>query len=86
MAPITRSSMHGRPVSREGSWQASIDEDVQPQETADDQEVAGDADNVEDEATMEADQSDDGSGEDPFYEQQGMSARANTRISSLTTV
>jgi hypothetical protein len=77
MAPVTRSSIHGRSVSREGSWQIPTEEELLPEQEASRHEVATSAESVEDE-TAEEDQSDDGSDEDPFDEHQGMFPRTPT--------
>lgn len=72
MAPVTRSSLHGRSISREGSWQIPTLEDLPPEEVEDEPEVTGDAAMVKDETTEEED-SGGASDDDPFHEHQGMS-------------
>jgi hypothetical protein len=69
MAPITRSSLHGRSISREASWQIPTEEDLQPEQNT--VESVGDAESVEDETARE-DSFDDASDGDPFHEHQGM--------------
>lgn len=72
MAPVTRSSLLGRSLVSEDGWQIPTEEDLQPEETAEE----GDAESVEDEILGEG-QSDDGSDEDPFHEHQGTSTKSN---------
>lgn len=74
MAPVTRSSVHGRPLSREDSWQMPTEEDLQPEQTA--VPVADSAGMVQDNTAGE-DQSDDDLDDDPFQEELGMSVRTN---------
>jgi hypothetical protein len=83
MAPVTRSSLHGRSISREGSWQLPTVEDIQPGDSA--LEVARNAESVEDGTTVE-DQSDDELDEDPFHENQGMYLRADDICDSLSHI
>lgn len=71
MAPVTRSSLHGRSISREGSWQISSQEDLLPQEAADRREVTGNVESLDNE-TAEEGQSHGDSEEDPFHEYQGI--------------
>jgi hypothetical protein len=82
MAPVTRSSLHGRSVSREGNWQIPAEEDLQPEKNAVD--GVGDAESVEDE-TIGEDQFDDASDEDPFHEHQGMYIRLTMLANVLLT-
>ena len=82
MAPVTRSSLHGRSISREGSWQDSTAEDLPLGEPVHEREVAGHA---EDETAGE-DRPDEASDDDPFHDHQGMSVRATgTEQPILTT-
>lgn len=81
MAPVTRSSVHGRPLSTEGSWQMPTDEDLQPEQSV--ALVADSAGMIQDKTTGE-DQSDDDLDDDLFQEQQGMSVRTNHVGQNLT--
>lgn len=84
MAPVTRSSVHGRSASREGSWQIPTEEDLMSQQEGITREVATEVESVDGETTEE-DQSDDDFNEDPFEEHQGMSSSAmNDKSLSLT--
>jgi len=83
MAPVTRLSLHGRSISREGSWQIPTEEDLPPEETTDKLGDAGDAESAED-YTAGEDQSDDSLGEDPFSEHEGMSVRAVSTEKTLS--
>ena len=78
MAPVTRSSLHGRSISREGSWQIPTEEDLQPKDDIDESEAASDAESMEAPATEE-DQSDEESDGNSQDEQQGMLAEAQAR-------
>ena len=71
MAPVTRSSLHGRSVSKEGSWQVPTEEDLMPDEEAITQQIGTEVEIADDETTEE-DQSDEDFDGAPFQERQGM--------------
>jgi nuclear pore complex protein Nup107 len=72
MAPVTRASLRGRSISREGSWQISPEEDLPPEQETNLLEVADDAESMEDETTGD-EQSVGGLDADRIHEHQGMS-------------
>lgn len=67
MAPVTRSSLQGRPILREGSWQIPNEDDLPSDHAAD-----GDVEGVEDD-TAAKDHPDEGLDDDLFQEHRGMS-------------
>lgn len=74
MAPVTRSSLHGRSVSTQGNQQMSTGEDPDAEQTVD---MGSDAEVVGDQGAVEADLSDDSfDGGDSFQDHQGMSVKA----------
>lgn len=48
MAPVTRSSLHGRPISNESSWQDLGDAEISPEQDTDELDEASDAPSVPD--------------------------------------
>ncbi len=69
MAPVTRSSLQGRSILREGSWQIPTEDDLSSEQAAD-----GDGERVGDD-TMARDHLEDGSDDDHSQEHQGKSLR-----------
>lgn len=69
MAPVTRSSLQGRSISREGSWQIPTEDDLPSEQAAD-----GDGERVGDD-TMARDHPDEGSDDDQLQASQGISLR-----------
>jgi hypothetical protein len=70
MAPITRSSLHGRSISREGSWQIPTEEELTAAEKVERQEGTSENENMEDQSSEDR-SFEDGSDDDPFHGQQG---------------
>ena len=69
MAPVTRSSLQGRSILREGSWQIPTEDDLPSEQAAD-----GDGERVEDD-TAARNHPDEGMDDDLFQEHRGMSFR-----------
>jgi nuclear pore complex protein Nup107 len=87
MAPVTRASLRGQSISREGSWQIPTEEDLQPEQETDLPEVMDDAESVEDETTGD-EQSVGGLDADPVHKHQGMSLQlidSEKNLSDLQT-
>jgi hypothetical protein len=69
MAPVTRASLRGRSISREGSWQIPTEEDFAPEQDSNPLEAMDES--VGDETTGD-EQSVDGIDADPIHKHQGM--------------